>query len=608
MPYYTFLYQKSTIFTLSLELHKEKRKSLHDTIMMVRFFILLVLHMKVNKKWLFLGVLAVSLFLVFFVGRKTDTTTGQRSFAVSLDGVTQFRKGLDVSGGTRLVYKISYDKYAWLYSDADFVAIKKTVENIILKNIDNRISKLGVADYKSYLQTLNGESDIVVEIGGIADLDQAKEIIGKTVELEFKLQNKAETTPAVIAARKALAQGILTEATANPKLLAKLVDGRASENIFMNVYSGATLADLPEIYKNNPQYLDSIKDGQLSNILLNGKYTTVESQTKLGTSSGVDLNGFTITEMIQKGTKTLSGKTETTYTFADVFVQDHATWVQAVDAQGNVLNGAYFKYANTSNSQVGEPVVAINFDDKGKEIFCSLTEQNIGQPMAIFIGGQLLTSPTIQSKICGGTAQIDGKFTADSAKELATSLNDGAMPAPLILMQEEKINPSLGTNALTGALIAGLVGVVAIAGLIWAMYGWKKMILTAMILVVFLSVLAAFLKLTDYALSLSGIAAIILSIGMAVDGNILIYERLREELKRGLSIEGAIDTAKDRSWTAIRDGQLSTGLIALVLFSMGVNIFKGFGAMMIVTLLLSLFLNVPLTKYLLHVFYDRKNK
>ena len=560
--------------------------------------------MKVNKKWLFLGILAVSLFLVFFVGRTTDTTTGQRSFAVSLDGVTQFRKGLDVSGGTRLVYKISYDKYAGLYSATDFAAIKKTVENIILKNIDGRISKLGVADYKSYLQTLNGESDIVVEIGGIADLDQAKEIIGKTVELEFKLQNKADVTPAVIASRKVLAQNILTEATANPKLLAKLVDGRASENIFMNVYSGATASELPEIYKNNPQYLDSLKDGQLSNVLLEGKYTTVKTDSKLW--SGVDLKGFTITEMIQKGSKTLSGKTETTYTFADVFVQDHATWIQAVDAQGNVLNGAYFKYANTSNSQVGEPVVAINFDDKGKEIFCSLTEQNIGQPMAIFIGGQLLTSPTIQSKICGGTAQIDGKFTADSAKELATSLNDGAMPAPLILMQEEKINPSLGTNALTGALFAGLIGCVAIAALIWAMYGWKKMILTAMVLVVFLSVLAAFLKLTDYALSLSGIAAIILSIGMAVDGNILIYERLREEIKRGLSIEGAIDTAKDRSWTAIRDGQLSTGLIALVLFSMGVNIFKGFGAMMIVTLLLSLFLNVPLTKYLLHVFYDRK--
>ena len=120
--------------------------------------------------------------------------------------------------------------------------------------------------------------------------------------------------------------------------------------------------------------------------------------------------------------------------------------------------------------------------------------------------------------------------------------------------------------------------------------------------------MAAFLKVTDYALSLSAIAAIILSIGMAVDGNVLIYERLREELKRGMSIETAIDHARDRSWTAIKDGQLSTFLIAIVLFFMGVNIFKGFGWMMMVTVTLSLFLNVPLTRILLHVFFDRKNK
>jgi len=548
----------------------------------------------------------VSLFLIFFVGRSTDPITGKRQFALTTNGVSEFRKGLDVSGGTKLAYKISYDKYEGIYTNpAELAAVKKTIETIILKNIDNRISKLGVADYKSYIQTLDGQNYIVVEIGGIADLDQAKEIIGKTVELEFKLQNKAPITPASIAARKDVAQKILSEAIVDPTVLSKSVQGRASENIFANYFSGATLAELPEIYKNNPQYLDSLKSGQVSNVLLDGKYTTVQTQTKVW-STGVTLNGFVITQMIQKGSKTLSGKTETTYSFIDVFVQDHESWIQAVDNQGNVLNGAYFKYANTSSSQVGEPVVAINFDDKGKDIFCSLTEQNIGQPMAIFVGGELLTSPTIQAKICGGTAQIDGSFTSDSAKELATSLNDGAMPAPLILMQEEKISPSLGTNALTGALFAGLIWCVAISLLMWAMYGWKKMVLTAIVLTVFISVLAAFLKVSDYALSLSGIAAIILSIGMAVDGNVLIYERLREEIKRGLSIEGAIDTAKDRSWTAIRDGQLSTGLIALVLFSMGVSLFRGFGLMMLVTLCLSLFLNVPLTKILLHVFYDRK--
>lgn len=550
----------------------------------------------------------VSLFLIFFVGRTTDPTTGKRQFAITMDGVTQFRKGLDVSWGTKLTYKISYDKYDGLYNATEFAGVKKTIEDIILKKIDGRISKLGVADYKSYIQVLDNQSYITVEIGGIADLDQAKELIGKTVELEFKLQNKAEITPATIAERKALAQKILNESIANPKLLSKLVEGRASENIFMNYFSWATLSELPEIYKNNPQYLNSLKDGQLSNVLLDGKYTTVQSQTSVGASTGVALDGFVITQMVEKGTKTLSGKTEPTYTFVDIFVQNHQSWIQAVDSKWNVLNGAYFKYANTSSSQVGEPVVAINFDDKGKEIFCNLTEENVWNPMAIFIGGELLTSPTIQAKICGGTAQIDGSFTTDTAKQLATSLNDWAMPAPLILTQEEKIAPTLGENALSWALFAGLIGCVAISILMLVMYGRKKMILTAIVLTVFISVLAAFLKLTDYALSLSGIAAIILSIGMAVDGNVLIYERLREELKKGVSIEGAIDIAKSRSWLAIRDGQVSTGLIALVLFSMGVNIFKGFGAMLIVTLILSLFLNVPVTKMLLHMFYDRKNK
>jgi preprotein translocase subunit SecD len=114
------------------------------------------------------------------------------------------------------------------------------------------------------------------------------------------------------------------------------------------------------------------------------------------------------------------------------------------------------------------------------------------------------------------------------------------------------------------------------------------------------------MKLTDYALSLSGIAVIILSIGMWVDANILIYERLREELKEWKSMSWSIDTAKDRSRSAIRDGQISTGLIAFVLFSMGTNVFKWFGSMLIVTMLLILFLNVPLTKLLLHMFYTTK--
>ena len=152
--------------------------------------------------------------------------------------------------------------------------------------------------------------------------------------------------------------------------------------------------------------------------------------------------------LVDKSTATISGKQETIYTLEDVFVQDRETRVAATDGE-HILNGAYFKFANPSSSEVGEPIVAINFDDQGKDIFCSITETNIGSPMAIFVGGNLLTAPTIQSKICGGTAQITGNYTTATAKELSNNLNEGTLPAPLVLMQEEKISPTLGDDALT---------------------------------------------------------------------------------------------------------------------------------------------------------------
>ena len=563
--------------------------------------------MKANKKWIFLGLFLVSLFLIFFVGRTTDPVTGKRQLSITTEGVKYFRKGLDVSGGTRLVYKIGYDKYEQIYTNvAELNAVKKTIEDIILKNIDQRISKLGVSDYKAYVQRLDDQNYIVVEIGGIADLDQAKEIIGKTLELEFKLENKDPKTAATIAARKEVAQKLYMESKENPDMMSKLAEWRASDNIYLGMYSW-TIDQLPDIYQANVRRLENMKAGDFSTFF-QGKYTTLTSQDALGNETWVDLNGFAFFQLLNKWTTTVSGQEESTYTILDMFIQDSVSWVQAIDDDGNVLNGAYFRYANTSTSQVGEPVVAINFDEKGKEIFCNLTEKNIGNPMAIFIGWQLLTSPVIQSKICGGTAQIDGSFTTESAKELATALNDWAMPAPLILMQEEKISPSLWANTLTGALIAALIGIVAIAVMMFVFYGFKKMLITTIILLVFISLLGWFMKLTDYALSLSGIAAIILALGMAVDANILIYERFREEMKSWKSVIWSIDAAKNRSWPAIKDGQFSTGLIALVLFTMGTNMFKGFWFMMLVTLTLTLLVNVPLTQILLHVFYDKKNK
>lgn len=308
---------------------------------------------------------------------------------------------------------------------------------------------------------------------------------------------------------------MLAEIQKDPENIGKLLEGRMSENIYHSIYTGNTLDQLPDIYKKNPKLLDNAEIGKIYG-LIDGNYATIYQQEagSLTQGTGIALNGYTMFRVVdrQQG-KDLSGNAATIYAFEDVFVQDRETWIQATDGQ-NVLNGAYFKFANTSTSEMGEPVVVINLDEKGKEVFCNITQNNIGKPMAIFVGGNLLTAPNIQSKICGGTAEINGSFTSASAKELANSLNEGTLPAPLILMQEEKISASLGDNALTGALRAGLIGLLAIMVLLYCMYGLKKMMLTGIVLIAFIVILFAFMKLTDYALSLAGIAVIILSIGM----------------------------------------------------------------------------------------------
>ena len=315
---------------------------------------------------------------------------------------------------------------------------------------------------------------------------------------------------------------------------------------------------------------------------------------------------FAVVNWVNEDEFNKSLESQTFYTIEEVFVQDRLTWKNAQSADGKILNGANFKYAAVSTSQLWQPVVVINLDDLGKEIFCSITENNIWKQMAIFIWWEMITSPVIQSRICDWSAQIDGNFTAESAKELTSQLNDWALPAPLVLMQEEKVSPTLWENALNGALVAMAVGFLAIWMYMTFMYGWRKWLVSLISLSIYTLVLFAVVKWFDYALSLSGIAAIILSIWMAVDANVLIFERMREEKENKKSDTEAINIAYDRSWSAIRDGQISTWMIGLLLWLMWINMFKGFGTMLVVWVLLTLLINAPVIKELLHIFYRRK--
>lgn len=726
-----------------------------------------------EKRTIFTILIVLGLFFIFFVWRTFHPETGKRNFIVTTHGIQHFRKWLDVSGGTKLVFKISYDKYEQVYEWTELISVKKTIEKIILKNIDNRISALGVSDYKAYVQNMDNQQYIVVEIGGVADLDQAKEIIGKTVELEFRLPNEAEPTPADKTRRKELAYNLKNNIELSSGLIDKFADSKWSQNVFYNHLTWSTLGQLPAIFKNNPKLL-SLENGKISDVLTD-MFDIVKYQDYSGNDTSTELYGYTfyrindvselsidtitindIVDVAQQLNYTYDQKIEKkenavadTYEFVDgdlvynvgpvaegqeaynikvvqvagistlgmtwedleiaknakvknleniqnkiktddtfdwskvlvdgwitqdemktiisdfdktavdqvktysqlatdyvvylrqtkltddvlfsqlvvnnvnqnnfedkmkarvlydietVFVQDRETWITAQTTNGEILNGAYFKYSSTSQSQVWLPVVVINFDDKGKEIFCNITSENIGTQMAIFVGWNMLTSPVIQSKICGGTAQIDGDFTMDGAKELVDSLNNGALPAPLVLMQEEKISPTLWDNALRSSLMAALVWIFAIFIYMYINYWFKKSLVTLWVLLSYIIILWFLIKFIDYALSLSWIAAVILSIWMAVDANILIFERKKEEELMGRTQESSTEIACERSWPAIRDWNVSTGLIALLLFMLWSSMFKWFGFMLMVTWIITLLVNVPLTKMLLKRVYRK---
>ena len=186
---------------------------------------------------------------IFFVGRYFNPETAKRNFIFTTNWISHFRKWLDVSWWTKLVFKISYDKYEEIYKGAELASIKSTIEKIILKNIDNRISALGVSDYKAYVQNMDNNPYIIVEIWWVADLDQAKEIIGKTVELEFRLPKEWETSEAEKAQRKELVINLKKDIELSEWKIDKFADSRGSQNIFYNNVTGLTLSQLPKLFK-----------------------------------------------------------------------------------------------------------------------------------------------------------------------------------------------------------------------------------------------------------------------------------------------------------------------------------------------------------------------
>lgn len=406
----------------------------------------------------------------------------------------QFKYGLDLSGGTQLIYRADTSKVSASDVDRSMDSLRRVIER--------RVNLFGVSEPVVQIEKGSAFSDskdqnrLIVELPEITDVNEALKMIGQTPLLEFRLM------------------------TQDQNLLDELKKAESENNIeFLN----------QNIYK-------------------------------IYTSTG--------------------------------------------------LTGGQLKRANlVFDPNTSKPIVTLEFNKEGADLFAKLTKENVGNIMAIFLDGQIISAPVIRQEITGGTAQIDGQFTAEEGKELVNNLNFGALPLPIEIISTQTIGASLGENTLSlgfKALILSMIGVSIFMILYYRFPG----VVASVALLSYLFVMLTVFKLIPVVLTAPGIAGFILTIGMAVDGNVLIFERMKEELEKGKNLKDAIHEGFNRAWPSIRDGHLSSILAALVLYWFsGTSLIQGFALVFVLGVLASLLSSVIVSRtFMFAIAHDKLGK
>lgn len=252
----------------------------------------------------------------------------------------------------------------------------------------------------------------------------------------------------------------------------------------------------------------------------------------------------------------------------------------------------------------GQPVVSFRFNTQGARKFGTVTEQNVGTPFAIVLDGEVITAPVIREPILGGSGIISGNFTTQSANDLALLLRAGALPAPLKVLEERTVGPSLGQDSIDAGKTAALLGIILVVVFMLLAYGLFGLLADAALLLNMVLILAA-LSLFQATLTLPGIAGIVLTIGMAVDANVLIFERIREELRVGKTALAALDNGFRRAYQTIIDSNLTTLIVALLLYYFGSGTVKGFAVTLSIGILTSMFTAIMLTRMFVSLWVRR---
>jgi preprotein translocase subunit SecD len=284
----------------------------------------------------------------------------------------------------------------------------------------------------------------------------------------------------------------------------------------------------------------------------------------------------------------------------EISTSTQATSTNLVQYIPTGLTGALLKSARVQFDQTTLPVIGITFNEVGAALFAKITKENIGKPLAIFLDGAPISAPIIQSEITGGEAVINGRFSVKEARELARNLNLGALPVPIELVSTETIGASLGAEALNSSIRAGIWALILVSLFLIVWYRLPGIIaVLALVFWIILNLLA--FKLFSVTLTAAGIAGFVLSIGMAVDANILIFERMKEERRKGKSASDALSEGFARAWLSIRDSNISTLITCAILFFFASTaIVKGFALVLAIGVVTSLFTAITISRTFLY--------
>jgi len=284
---------------------------------------------------------------------------------------------------------------------------------------------------------------------------------------------------------------------------------------------------------------------------------------------------------------------------------DESRVVEIKDTQGfkaTNLTGKYLSRASLDFDQTTfQPTVQLQFNSDGAKLFEEITARNVGKRVAIAIDGAIISAPVVNEKIIGGQAVISGNFGLDEAKALVSNLNAGALPVPIDLIAQQTVGASLGESALARSVKAGFIGLAVIFIFMILYYRTLGFFASVALLIYTVLVLAMF-KTIPVTLTLAGIAGFVLSIGMAVDANILIFERIKEERRKGKGRTQAIEEGFSRAWTSIRDSNVSTIITSLVLYTFTTSIVQGFALTLLIGVLVSMFTAITVTRTMLRIF------